>query len=269
MFILFSGRPALRDNRIRPSPLPHSNFLHRIFLYSWIDTAGQLNGCDPSNLFVKAMNHVRVGGLSIRKLAKKSGELKDHSSRSLKWSGWDQQTQRPTSNSNKAQRKPVSRLADCNGKPEFRCVSIVFTLHGQNILWQRWKKKPFSRLQTWGQMVSLFCLAKPSGKITKVTTSWKETGKDLEIETPGLIFLVEKNLADKPSQIWNGDETGFDMQGRAGNVIGQSDRKEAQFYVFPGSREHVTALLCFNACGQRMPHISFFEESAFPLLTIR
>ena len=36
-------------------------------------------------------------------------------------------------------------------------------------------------------MVSLFCLGKPLGKITKVTTSWKETGKDLEIETPGLM----------------------------------------------------------------------------------
>ena len=26
--------------------------------------ASQLNGCDPSNLFVKAMNDVRVGGLN-------------------------------------------------------------------------------------------------------------------------------------------------------------------------------------------------------------
>ena len=48
-------------------------------------------------------------------------------------------------------------------------------------------------------------------------------------------FLVEKNLADKPSQIWNCDETGFNMQGRAGNVIGLSDRKEAPLCVFPGS----------------------------------
>ena len=31
--------------------------------------ASQHNGCDPSNLFVKAMNDVRVGGLSIRKSA--------------------------------------------------------------------------------------------------------------------------------------------------------------------------------------------------------
>lgn len=35
--------------------------------------ASQHNGCDPSNLFVKAMNYVRVGGLSIRKSGKKWG----------------------------------------------------------------------------------------------------------------------------------------------------------------------------------------------------
>ena len=35
--------------------------------------ASQHTGCDPSNLFVKAMNDVRVGGLSIRKSAKKWG----------------------------------------------------------------------------------------------------------------------------------------------------------------------------------------------------
>ena len=35
--------------------------------------ASQHNGCDLSNLFVKAMNDVRVGGPSIRKSAKKWG----------------------------------------------------------------------------------------------------------------------------------------------------------------------------------------------------
>ena len=35
--------------------------------------ASQHNGCDLCNLFVKAMNDVRVGRLSIRKSAKKWG----------------------------------------------------------------------------------------------------------------------------------------------------------------------------------------------------
>ena len=35
--------------------------------------ASQHNGCDLSNLFVKAMNDVRVGGPSIRKSAKQWG----------------------------------------------------------------------------------------------------------------------------------------------------------------------------------------------------
>lgn len=54
----------MRDESHKTSipPSPHSNLLHRIFLYSWIDMASLHNGCDPSNLLVKAMNNVRVGG---------------------------------------------------------------------------------------------------------------------------------------------------------------------------------------------------------------
>ena len=66
-------------------------------------------------------------------------------------------------------------------------------------------------------------------------------------------FLVEKGLANCPAQIWNCDETEFDLQGRAGNVIGSSSRKQASYRVLSGSRGHITMLPCFNACGQWMP----------------
>lgn len=54
------------------------------------------------------------------------------------------------------------------------------------------------------------------------------------------------------------------MQGRAGNVIGPSDRKEVPFCVLPGSRKHVTALPCFNACGQWMPPYFLFPGKRIP-----
>lgn len=38
------------------------------------------------------------------------------------------------------------------------------------------------------------------------------------------LFLIEKGLTNCPSQIWNSDETGFDLQGRAGTVIGPPTR---------------------------------------------
>ena len=51
--------------------------------------------------------------------------------------------------------------------------------------------------------------------------------------------LVKRNprvkLADKPSQIWKSDQTGFDMQALAGNVVGPTERKEVPFCVLPGS----------------------------------
>ena len=78
-------------------------------------------------------------------------------------------------------------------------------------------------------------------------------------------FLVAKNLANKPSQIWNCDETGFDMQGRAGNIIGPSDRKQAPYRVLSGSREHITMLPCFNACSQWMPPYFIFPGKRIPV----
>jgi len=78
-------------------------------------------------------------------------------------------------------------------------------------------------------------------------------------------FLIAKDLANKPAQIWNCDETCFDMQGQAGSVIGPADKKEAPYGVLPGSREHVTVLPCFNACGQCIPPYFLFPGMRVPV----
>jgi len=78
-------------------------------------------------------------------------------------------------------------------------------------------------------------------------------------------FLIAKYLANKPAQIRNCNETGFDMQGRTGSVLGSADKKEAPYRVLPGSREHVTALPCFNVCGQWIPPFFLFPGKRVPV----
>ena len=64
------------------------------------------------------------------------------------------QTQRPTSNSNKAGRKPVRRLANCNGKPGFRCGLKSLCLTRSKHSLTRRKNNPFSKQQTLGTTVA-------------------------------------------------------------------------------------------------------------------
>ena len=136
------------------------------------------------------------------------------------------------------------------------------------------RKTPFQGNKPGNKWFRSFVKRNPRVKLRKSRPLEKKRAKiskeDLDAWFNGFEnFLVKKNLAEKPSQIWNCDETGFNMQGRAGNVIGPSDRKEAPFCVLPGSREHVTANLVLTHAASGCPHISFFLESAFPLLTIR
>lgn len=78
-------------------------------------------------------------------------------------------------------------------------------------------------------------------------------------------FLKEKGLNDSPSQLWNCDETGFDLQGRTGNVLGPSKQKEAPYQVTTGNRERITMLPCFNACGQWIPPYFLFPGKRVPV----
>ena len=78
-------------------------------------------------------------------------------------------------------------------------------------------------------------------------------------------FVEEKGLSNSPSQIWNCDETGFEQQGRAGNVIGPSNVKKAPYRVLSGSKEHITMLPCFNACGQWLPPYFLFPGKRVPV----
>ena len=77
-------------------------------------------------------------------------------------------------------------------------------------------------------------------------------------------FIHDHGLANRPAQIWNCDESGFDLQGRAGKILGPSAAKEKPYRVITGTKEHITVLPCFNACGQWMPPYILFVGKRIP-----
>ena len=78
-------------------------------------------------------------------------------------------------------------------------------------------------------------------------------------------FIHDHGLVNRPSQIWNCDESGFDLQGRAGKILGPSSTKEQPYRVVTGTREHITVLPCFNACGQWMAPYILFAGKRIPV----
>lgn len=77
-------------------------------------------------------------------------------------------------------------------------------------------------------------------------------------------FLTEHGLVNRPAQIWNCDETGFDLRGKAGQVFGPSEPRNQPYRVVTGTREHITVLPCFNAAGQWIPPYFLFSGKRVP-----
>ena len=77
-------------------------------------------------------------------------------------------------------------------------------------------------------------------------------------------FIQDVGVADRPGQIWNCGETGFDLQGIAGKVLGPASSKEQPYRVITGTKEHITVLPCFNATGQCIPPYMLFHGKCIP-----
>ena len=76
-------------------------------------------------------------------------------------------------------------------------------------------------------------------------------------------FPHNQGLQNRAAQIWNCDESGFDLQGRAGRVLGPTT-KEKPYHITTGTKEHITVLPCFNACGQWIPPYLLFAGKRVP-----
>lgn len=62
-------------------------------------------------------------------------------------------------------------------------------------------------------------------------------------------FILENGLATCPAQIWNCDETGFDLQGKAGKILGPSAPKDQPYRVVTSSKEPITVQVTVFQCS--------------------
>ena len=74
--------------------------------------------------------------------------------------------------------------------------------------------------------------------------------------------LENSDLLDKPSHIFNVDETGMDMDSQTGKVVVDRNSKHP-YQESGGQREHITANVCCSASGLVLPPMIIFER-CFP-----
>lgn len=72
-------------------------------------------------------------------------------------------------------------------------------------------------------------------------------------------FLLSIGLIDKPSKIWNADETGFNMGSNKSKVIGPIRRDLGVPHISFG-KQRLTVMFCGSASGQMMPPFLVYPE---------
>ncbi|XP_032390430.1 uncharacterized serine-rich protein C215.13 [Etheostoma spectabile] len=70
--------------------------------------------------------------------------------------------------------------------------------------------------------------------------------------------MEEHVLREKPRQIYNCDETGFQLDSNRRNVIVPRGAKHA-YRQAQGTREHITVLACLNAAGEDIPPFIIYK----------
>ena len=79
------------------------------------------------------------------------------------------------------------------------------------------------------------------------------------------LVMIENGLVTRPAQIWNCDkETGFDLQEKAGKVLGPSASEDQPYRVVTGTKEHILVLPCFNDVGQWVPSYFLSARKCVP-----
>ncbi|WAR12712.1 hypothetical protein MAR_026892, partial [Mya arenaria] len=72
-------------------------------------------------------------------------------------------------------------------------------------------------------------------------------------------FLISIDCLDKPSHIWNADESGFNMGSASVKVIGPTRRDLAVPHITAG-KQRLTVMYCGRATGEMMPPFFVFPE---------
>ena len=74
-------------------------------------------------------------------------------------------------------------------------------------------------------------------------------------------FLEQNNLKDKPSRIYNCDESGFPLSSRSGKVLAPTGGKVVN--RTSGNKQQITTLACYNAAGDVVPPFHVFPGVLF------
>jgi len=89
-------------------------------------------------------------------------------------------------------------------------------------------------------------------KLTKTKTDqWYSKFRD---------FLIKKDLIEKPTRIWNADETGFSMGSILGKVIGPTRKGQVPHISGGHSKQRYTVMFCGAADGKMMPPFFIYPE---------
>lgn len=75
-------------------------------------------------------------------------------------------------------------------------------------------------------------------------------------------FLEEHNLLNKPSAIYNCDESGFPLMSRTGKVLAPAGIKVVN-KLNSGNKQQITTLVCYNAAGEIIPPSHIFPGERF------
>ena len=73
--------------------------------------------------------------------------------------------------------------------------------------------------------------------------------------------LLQNQIFDKPSAIYNCDETGLPLNPSCGKVVTKTGRKDANF-VTGGDKSQVTVLACTSAAGFSLPPFVIFDRQS-------
>ena len=75
-------------------------------------------------------------------------------------------------------------------------------------------------------------------------------------------FLMENEVKDCPSQIWNADEAGFPLCPKTGRVIAMKADKNV-YGITEDSKEQIICLYAANAAGDVIPSMQVFTGERF------
>ncbi|CAB3988957.1 tigger transposable element-derived 6 [Paramuricea clavata] len=226
------------------------------------------NVTDKSEKYLRAMKDVKDGGLSTRKAAEKWGLKRTALLSRINGKVAYNRCKGPSPILTKSEEIADWLIEMSNRGFGVSKSDLLQTV--KNFLDKDSRSTPFKNNKPGNKWFESYMKRNPQVKVQKARPLEKKKARITQEDVDKWFseyqeFLLKKDLMDQPGQIWNCDETEFDLNGCVGKVIGPSKQKEAPYHVMSGNRECITMLLCFNASGQWMPPYFIFPGKRIPV----